>query len=104
MDGPDGAVAIRRAKIRRRRMIGALALIVVVAIAAYLIVGKLRGKGSDLGNLALGKAERATITQTISATGTVTPQTGYGVNIGSQITAESSAWTPMWDPRLPAVR
>jgi HlyD family secretion protein len=85
-DGPDAAVAIRRAKIRRRRVIGALALIAVIAVAAYFIVGKLRVKSNDLGNLALAKVERASITQTISATGTVTPQTGYGVNIGSQIT------------------
>ncbi len=84
--GPDGAVKIRQAKMRRRRIVSVIVIIVVVAAAAYFITGKMHKKGADLGNLVLAKVERSTITQTISATGSVTPQTGFGVNIGSQLT------------------
>ncbi len=83
---PGGAVTIRHQKIRRRKLLTLVLIIVAAAAVTYFVVGKVRAKGNTLGNLALGKVERATISQNISATGSVNPQTGYGVNIGSQIT------------------
>lgn len=82
----DSAVAIRRTKIRRRKIITSILMILVVVAIAYVITGKLRKKDQGLGNLVTAKVERASIIQMVSATGSVTAQTGAQVNIGSQIT------------------
>lgn len=83
---PDSAVAIRRAKIRRRRFITVSILCIAVVAAVYLVVGRLRTKDNGLGNIVTAPVQRSTITQVISATGSVTAQTGAQVKIGSQIT------------------
>jgi len=62
-----------------------VALIIILALVFFFV--KRAGKSNDaLAGLATGRVERATITQVISATGSVTPQTGAQVKIGSQIT------------------
>jgi len=83
---PEAAVAVRQGKMRRRKIVstvGALALIVVVIAFIFSTVNK---KDDSLSNYATAKVQRSTITRVISATGSVTAQTGAQVRIGSQIT------------------
>jgi RND family efflux transporter MFP subunit len=54
--------------------------------AALLITRKAENKGNGLGDIVTAKVERTTIEQVISATGSVTAQTGAQVKIGSQVT------------------
>ena len=79
------AAAIRRGKIRRRKIFGVMAVVVVIAVIGFAVVGKAKKKDNSI-NLVTAQVERATISQKISATGSVTAQTGAEVKIGSQIT------------------
>lgn len=82
----NSAVAIRRAKIKRQKIIKTIILILVIAAVTYFVAGRFKKKDTGLGNLVTDKAQLATIVQMVSATGSVTAQTGAQVNIGSQIT------------------
>jgi RND family efflux transporter MFP subunit len=76
---------VRRAKARRRLFINIAAAVVV--IAAIVGVWWLRRSPSRLPEgLVTATAQRMDLVQTISATGSVTAQTGAMVKIGSQIT------------------
>jgi len=82
----DSAVAIRRGKIRRRKVITTAIVLAVILIVAYIVFRGVGKKEDSLGNLSSATVQRATITRVISATGSVTAQTGAQVRIGSQIT------------------
>lgn len=82
----DKAAAVRRGKIRRRKAISILLLLAVVIATAYFAIGRFSKKSDAPTGIATGKVQRTTITQVISATGSVTAQTGAQVRIGSQIT------------------
>jgi HlyD family secretion protein len=79
------AARVRRAKNRRRWIINIVVIIVVVAgIGAYLLT---RHRGAQLPEgLVTATTGRTNLTQIVSATGSVTAQTGAMVKIGSQIT------------------
>lgn len=80
------AAAVRRRKIRRRRIISVAAIIVIaIGIAAAVLLTRPGGQNT-LSGMVTARVGRATITQRISATGSVTAQTGAQINIGSQIT------------------
>lgn len=83
---PDSAAAVRRGKIRRRRIVSAAVILVLLLAAGFLLARKLSRGDDALSKLEIGHVRRTTITQVISATGSVTPQTGAQVKIGSQIT------------------
>jgi RND family efflux transporter MFP subunit len=79
------AARVRAAKGRRRLGINlAIAVIVLAVIAIVLIRRADQPKGVP--GLVTGTAERMDLTQSVSATGSVTAQTGAMVKIGSQIT------------------
>jgi HlyD family secretion protein len=82
----DSAAAIRRGKIRRRKILTAALVVVVIAVIVFVVVGRLRKKDNGAGAMTTATVQRADIQQVISATGSVTAQTGAQVNIGSQIT------------------
>jgi HlyD family secretion protein len=82
----DSAVAVRLAKIRRRKIMTIAVAVILIAVVVFAIVKRAGRQNDPLGNLATAKVERTTITQVISATGSVTAQTGADVKIGSQIT------------------
>jgi HlyD family secretion protein len=76
---------VRAGKARRRWVLNVIAIIVIAAAVAVFLV--LRRPGTKLPEgLFTAKAERMDLVQTISATGSVTAQTGAMVKIGSQIT------------------
>jgi RND family efflux transporter MFP subunit len=79
------AARVRGAKQRRRLLINiAVVTLVVAAVAAFFVA---RRAGSEMPEgLVTAKAERTDLVQTVSATGSVTAQTGAMVKIGSQIT------------------
>ena len=81
------APAARRARKQlRRRMTWALIAVVVLGGAGYW--WKTRNQAADTGpkDLQTAKAFRTTLLETVSATGSVTSQTGAQIKIGSQIT------------------
>jgi RND family efflux transporter MFP subunit len=82
---PDQAVRIRRAKGRRRLFVNLGLLVVVLAVGAYFWQAR-RSRPQLPEGLITGKVEQRDVTQTVSATGSVTAQTGAMVKIGSQIT------------------
>lgn len=82
----DSAAAIRRGKMRRRKIMTVAFLGLVIMIVAYTVFRNVGKKDDSLGNLSTSTVQRTTITQVISATGSVTAQTGAQVRIGSQIT------------------
>jgi HlyD family secretion protein len=85
------AASVRRRKIRRRRIVTAsAAVIVILAIIAFVIVSRSKNK-DELTGIATATVGRATIVHKISATGTVTAQTGALVKIGSQVTGRIKA-------------
>jgi len=76
---------IRAAKARRRMFFNAAVVVLVVgAIAAFWFSRRERAQASN--GLVTAKAARMDLVQTVSATGSVTAQTGAMVKIGSQIT------------------
>jgi len=80
----DGA-QVRSAKGRRRLLINlTIVVVVVAAVAAFFI--RRAGQPRMPAGLVTGQVERMDITQMVSATGSVTAQTGAQVKIGSQIT------------------
>ena len=81
----DAAASVRRGKILKRRILSA-SVIVVIVILALLWYFRSTRKSDNLGSIETATVELGTITQVISATGSVTAQTGAQVNIGSQIT------------------
>ncbi len=81
----DAAAAVRRGKIRRRRITSALVLVLVIGTGVFLVTRASR-KDDGLQGLETARVRRADILQVISATGSVTAQTGAQVKIGSQIT------------------
>ena len=83
---PKGSPArVRAAKARRRLFIN-LSVVVVVLVAIGLFWNSRRVRSDTPEGLITGKVERTDLVQTISATGSVTAQTGAMVKIGSQIT------------------
>ena len=82
----DSAVAIRRGKIRRRKILSSAVVLIIILVIAYAVFSGARRKDDGLGNVTTDVVGRATITKIISATGSVTAQTGAQVRIGSQIT------------------
>jgi len=78
------AAAVRKRKIRRKKIISLIVAIVVLAAAVLIIAPRLK-KTDPLAGMITAKSQIYTITQKISATGTVTAQTGAQVNIASQI-------------------
>ena len=79
------AAAVRRGKIRRRKVISVAVAVIVIAAIILAFVGR-AGRKNEQGKLVTARVERATIVQIISATGSVTAQTGARMKIGSQIT------------------
>lgn len=82
----DIAAAIRRKKTRKRRIIRITLLVVVLAVVVALIVNRTRKEDDPFAKMETARVGRATIAQMISATGSVTAQTGAQVKIGSQVT------------------
>ncbi|MGD0113063.1 MAG: efflux RND transporter periplasmic adaptor subunit, partial [Armatimonadota bacterium] len=80
----DGA-QVRAAKGRRRLLVNLAIIVVVVALLAAFLVRRAEAPKMPAG-LVTGQAEKISITETVSATGSVTAQTGAEVHIGSQIT------------------
>jgi RND family efflux transporter MFP subunit len=80
----DGA-QVRAAKGRRRLLANLVIVVVVMASVAVFLVRRANAPRLPAG-LVTGKAEKMSITETVSATGSVTAQTGAQVKIGSQIT------------------
>jgi len=79
------AARVRAAKGRRRALLNAAVIaIIVIAIAGFWLAR--RGQHSTPRGLVTGTVERKDLTQKVSATGSVTAQTGAMVKIGSQIT------------------
>jgi RND family efflux transporter MFP subunit len=79
------AARVRAGKNRRRTIIKII--IVVAILAAAGLIWKLSaGKPKESNGLVTAAVERRDLVQVISATGSVTAQTGAQVNIGSQIT------------------
>src|SRR5574340_297113 len=79
------AARVRAAKGRRRLLINAtIAGVVLVVIAVFVIRKADRPKGIE--GLVTDTVQRMDLTQSVSATGSVTAQTGARVSIGSQIT------------------
>lgn len=76
---------VRAAKARRRLFINLAVAVVVIALAVWAWLA-FRPKPTAPAGLVTGVAERADVVQTVSATGSVTAQTGAMVKIGSQIT------------------
>lgn len=81
----SAATRIRAAKHRRRLVINILVAVVIVAIAVGFFLLR-RAQPTQLEGLVPANVERMNLTQEISATGSITPQTGAEVKIGSQIT------------------
>jgi len=82
----DSGAAVRRGKILRRKVLtGVLALVVISAIA-LVAAGRFHKSETDSSGMTTAKVERADIEQVVSATGSITAQTGAQVKIGSQIT------------------
>jgi len=80
----DGA-QVRAAKGRRRLLINLVVVAVVAAAVAAFLIRRAEAPKMPVG-LVTGQAEKISITETVSATGSVTAQTGAQVKIGSQIT------------------
>ena len=80
----DGA-QVRAAKGRRRLLINLVVVVVVAAAVAAFLIRRAEAPKMPAG-LVTGQAEKISITETVSATGSVTAQTGAQVKIGSQIT------------------
>lgn len=76
---------VRRAKQRRRMLINA-AVAVVVIIGILALIAARRDRPTTIPGLVTGTVTRGDIVQEVSATGSVTAQTGAMVKIGSQIT------------------
>lgn len=81
----DAAAGIRRRKARRRRFLSFAVVLALLALIA-VVVSKARQPEDATGNMVTAQVRRTTIMQTVSATGSVTAQTGAQVKIGSQIT------------------
>jgi len=79
------AARIRNAKRRRRLIVNGVVGGAVILALALLAISH-RGKPRGPEGLMTGTVERADLVQTISATGSITAQTGAMVKIGSQIT------------------
>ena len=79
------AAQVRRAKARRRWLINIAVIVVVVGAGAGLWWSR-RSRSDSPAGLVTGTATRRDLTETVSATGSVTAQTGAMVKIGSQIT------------------
>jgi len=84
VSGRDAA-RVRRAKNRRRWLINIGVIAVVIAVVAVYLVTRRGGPQLPEG-LTWDTAQRMDLTQVVSATGSVTAQTGAMVKIGSQIT------------------
>lgn len=84
-NGVNHSARVRAGKSRRRTIIKVIIVLAILAAAGVtwkLVFGK--PKATD--GLITAPVERRDLTQVISATGSVTAQTGAQVNIGSQIT------------------
>lgn len=79
------ASRVRAAKGRRRLLINLAIAVAIVALVGAVVMRRLGRPTLPVG-LVKGSVERMDITQTVSATGSVTAQTGAMVKIGSQIT------------------
>jgi len=75
---------------RRRRVIrnALIAGAVIGGIVAYLVVSRARRTAQVMQGIITGTVTRGDIVETVSATGSVNPQTGAMVRIGSQVTGE----------------
>jgi len=83
------AASIRLKKLRKRKIITITAILLFVLIVAAVIIKAHNARANRqnaLAGMVTAKVGRATITQKISATGSVTAQTGAQINVGSQIT------------------
>jgi RND family efflux transporter MFP subunit len=85
VDSGRAAMRVRAAK-RRRRLAINLAMAVVAVAAGGIYLNSRRSQTGLPQGLYTGKAERMDLVETVSATGSVTAQTGAMVKIGSQIT------------------
>jgi RND family efflux transporter MFP subunit len=81
------AASVRLKKVRKQRI---TSIIVIALVAIIVVVGVIlflrSRKQNPLAGMVTATVGRSTITQKISATGTVDAQTGAQVNIGSQVT------------------
>jgi len=76
---------VRAGKARRRWLLNGVIIVVIIAAAVtFWVVWRPRAKLPE--GLVTGKTERMDLIQSVSATGSVTAQTGAMVKIGSQIT------------------
>ncbi len=81
----DAGARVRAAKGRRRLVTNLVIVAVVAALIAAFVIRRADWPGLPVG-LVTGQAGKMSITETVSATGSVTAQTGAMVKIGSQIT------------------
>jgi HlyD family secretion protein len=83
-NGGNNAAKIRAGKNRRRRILQ-IAIVLVILAGAGLIWKARAAKPAQSNGLVTAPVEQRDVTQVISASGSVTAQTGAQVNIGSQI-------------------
>lgn len=79
------AASLRKGKILRRKILSGVIAIIAISVIVFVFMSR-SGKSDELDNMVTAQAERTSITQKISATGTVNAQTGAQINIGSQVT------------------
>ena len=79
------AARIRSAKLRRRRLINIGLVVVALAVIAYVVISR-RGGSKTSADLITATVARGDLVQAVSATGSVTAQTGAQIKIGAQIT------------------
>ncbi len=79
------AAAVRQKKNQKRRIINVVAVAVVIVLIGAFVLIRRSNNQNPLSGMVTAQVGRATIVQKISATGSVTAQTGAQVNIGSQI-------------------
>jgi RND family efflux transporter MFP subunit len=84
-NGVNSAARVRAGKNRRRTIIKVI-IVLALLISAGVTWKLVFGKPKETDGLVSATVERRDLTQIISATGSVTAQTGAQVNIGSQIT------------------
>jgi HlyD family secretion protein len=84
---PRRDAAKRRAGRRRRRVLLNVVIgLAIIAIVIFVLVSRARRRAGQVQGLITGEVTRGSIVEMVSASGSVTPQTGAMVNIGSQIT------------------
>jgi RND family efflux transporter MFP subunit len=83
---PPTTAVVRRKARRKNRAVPTLAVLAVAALAGWWGWAKTHPAQDPAANLITGQVTRGDLLETVTATGSVTAQTGAQVKIGSQIT------------------